>query len=169
LTNKKTLVFSLGYIRVTSELRPYNKEIDYKLLNRGEELYDKYDLKLNGFQLSMIEELVDYKRWNDAKRKIDIINQIEINLKANRSMEPNHPRFPGIELFCHIYQIDIFFSDYVAANLMKIQNALTPPPKEKKEAHHIEKQHESFIEHKDEEEEDDNESSSEAGSTQAFK
>ena len=88
---------------------------------------------MNGFQLSIIEELVDYKHWNDAKKKIDIINQIEINVKANRSVKPNYPKFPGIELFCHIYDIDIFFSDYIAANLIKIQNALMPPPEEPKQ------------------------------------
>lgn len=157
LTNKKTIVFSLGYTRVTSELRPYNKEIDYKLVNRGEELYDKYDLKLNGFQLSMIEELVDYKHWRDAKRKIDIINQIEVNLKANRSIEPLHPKFPKLELFCQIYEIDIFFSDYVAANLMKIQNSVFPPvePKEEVERPSPRKASKRIVEIKDEEDEEE--------------
>lgn len=133
LTNKKTLVFNLGYIRVTSDLRPYHKDVDYKAINRGEELYDQYDLKLNGFQLTMIEELVDYKNWEDARHKIDIINQISINLKANRSMEPNHPTFPGLELFCKIHDIDIYFSDYIMANVLNIQNSLFPPPEPKED------------------------------------
>ena len=106
----------------------------------------------------MIEELVDYKHWNDAKKKIDIINQIEINVKANRSVEPNHPKFPGIELFCHIYDIDIYFSDYIAANLMKIQNALMPPPEEPKEPKKRKKtQPEPDQNIKDEEDDDGNE------------
>lgn len=127
LTDKKTLVFNLGYIRITSDLIPYHKDIDYKKVNRGEELYDQYDLKLNGFQLTMIEELVDYKRWDQADRKIDIINQISINMKANRSVEPYHPKFPGLEAFCKIHDIDIYFSDYIMANCLNIQNALFPP------------------------------------------
>lgn len=99
LTNKKTLVFNLGYLRMTSEIQPYHKDVDYKVVNRGDELYDQYDIKLNGFQLSMIEELVDYKHWEDAKKKIDLIDQISISVKVNRSIEPNHPNFPGIEVF----------------------------------------------------------------------
>jgi hypothetical protein len=70
LTDKKTIVFNLGYINVSSDLRPYHKDVDYKLINRGEELYDQYNLTLNGFQLSMIEELVDYKNWESAKNRI---------------------------------------------------------------------------------------------------
>ena len=132
LTNKKTLVFNLGYIRVTSELRPYHRDVDYKWINRGEELYDQYDLKINGFQLTMVEELRDYKQVAKAKRKIDIIDQIEVNLKANRCLEPSHPKFPSLELLIKIHEIDIYFSDYVMANLMNIQKSLTPPEPEEK-------------------------------------
>lgn len=75
----KTIVFDLGYLRVTNELRPYHKEVDYKLVTRGEELYDQYDIKINGFKLTMVDELIDYKHLDKARRKIDIIDQIEIN------------------------------------------------------------------------------------------
>ncbi|CAI2359786.1 unnamed protein product [Moneuplotes crassus] len=133
LRNKKTLVLNLGYLRMTSDIRPYHKEVDYLVVNRGEELFDKYDLKISGLQLSMIEELVDYKRWQDAPNKIDIINDITINMNINRSIEPNHPNFPTMEVFCKIMKIDIFASDYVLANLTKIQGALSPPPAQKVE------------------------------------
>lgn len=43
-------------------------------------------------------------------------------------MEPSHPRFPSLELFCKIHDIDLYFSDYVMANLMNIQKSLAPPP-----------------------------------------
>jgi len=137
LTNRKTLIFNLGYVNVSSDLRPYHKDVDYKAINRGEELYDQYSLTLNGFQLSMIEELVDYKSWESAKNKIEIINQISISLKANRSVEPAHPKFPSIELFCKINEIDIFFSDYIMANVLNIQKELLPPPPEEDKVEEI--------------------------------
>lgn len=88
----------------------------------------------------MVEGLRDYKLLAKSKRKIDIIDQIEINLKANRCLEPNHPTFPAIELLCKIHEIDIYFSDYVMANLMNIQKSLSPPPEPPKPV----EQHDKF-------------------------
>ena len=81
----------------------------------------------------MVDELIDYKHLDKARRKIDIIDQIEINCKANKWLEPNHPTFPALELLCKIHDINVYFSDYIFANLKNIQNAMSPPPKEEEE------------------------------------
>ena len=78
----------------------------------------------------MVEELIDYKHLEKAKRKIDIIDQIEINLKANKCLEPNHPKFPALELMWKIHEINVYFSDYIFANLMNIQKAMQTQLKE---------------------------------------
>ena len=115
-----------------SELKPYHSEIDYKAVNRGEELYDQYDIKLDGFQLSMIDELTDSKNWEKANTKVDIINEISINVYINRALEPNHPKFPGIELFCQIHNIDIYFSPTTSWLIFSISKPVCSQSKKKR-------------------------------------
>jgi hypothetical protein len=117
--NKKTLVLNMGTLDIKSNLIRYEEDVDYTKVNRPEELYDKYNITLTNFQLSMIENLTDYKKWEDT-RKIDIIKKITIKVNASRTVEPEHPEFPNIELVTIIEQIDIYFSDYILANILKI-------------------------------------------------
>ncbi len=46
-----------------SNLRLWDKEIDYKLFKWGEDLYDVYSIELGGFSFSITEDMRDYKKW----------------------------------------------------------------------------------------------------------
>jgi hypothetical protein len=43
---KRCMVLNLGQISMGSDLKKWDKDMDYKLLTRGEELYDTYNINL---------------------------------------------------------------------------------------------------------------------------
>ena len=57
-------------------------------------------------------------------KSIDIIKKIKIDISAKRCLEQDHPIFEATEVFWNIRDINIFFSDYIMVNLMKILDNL---------------------------------------------
>ena len=121
---KEAIVLNVGRITTISSLRPFDKKENYKKVDSVVDLYDEYKLEFRGFNLVMIKGLEDYEDWKQAKERIDMIKKITIILKAKRCIEPKHPKFPKLILFCEIDDISIFFSDYIMVNCLQIQESL---------------------------------------------
>ena len=117
---------SLGNITVNSYLKYYDWEINYMLFTKGEELYDTYEVNLNGLSLTMTNNMRDYWGWMKQEQHIKVMKDVSINFKLNQCLEPNHQAFPTIEAFIEVKQIDIFFSDWVMRAVNSIKDAYMP-------------------------------------------
>ena len=60
---KWCMVLNMGQISMRSDLRLWDKDIDYKFFKKGEDLYDVYSIELGGFSFSITEDMWDYKKW----------------------------------------------------------------------------------------------------------
>ena len=121
----ETIVLNLGRIKASSITRAFDKKKDYKEETSPHEIYDEYKLTFSGLQCWMIRELKDYVNWNTNRNTIDIIKKIKIDISAKRWLEQDHPIFEATEVIWNIRDIEIFFSDYIMVNLMKILENLS--------------------------------------------
>jgi len=64
---KKCMILNMGQISLWSDLRAWDKDIDYKVFKKGEDLYDVYSIELGGFSFCIAEDMRDYKKWWQAK------------------------------------------------------------------------------------------------------
>lgn len=106
---------------MSSNLKKYDKEIDYKFCTRGEDVYDQYQITLQGFGLIMLEDLTDYRRCHEAKT-LRAMNELTLQLKISRCLDPKHPVFPTMEVFLSIEDIELYVSDHILAGIMRVKN-----------------------------------------------
>lgn len=71
----------MGEIQIGSKLLKWDKDIDYKVFTRGDDLYDTYDVSLNNFSLSLTQDMSEYKNWRNAKQ-VWVIKEVSFDVKV---------------------------------------------------------------------------------------
>ena len=112
---------------MTSRLKKWDKDIDYNLITQGDQLYDIYSIKLTSFAFDIVENMTDYKQWQQAEA-VHMIQDVNVDVNVSLCLEPLHanPDFPSMEVFVSVLAIDVFFSDWVMHSINRIKAAILP-------------------------------------------
>jgi hypothetical protein len=89
--NTNCFIMSLGSLEMGSTLAP-RKDVtkDYTKLTNFNEIYDLYEIKFAGLEFSTISDFSGIKTLNNSKTKLNLIDDINIEIKIGNLIEPKN-------------------------------------------------------------------------------
>jgi len=118
-------VIDTGSIELKSYLVGYTQGVDYKAISTPTLLYDRYELLLSRFQISIL----DYGLPKGMKSFVkgegnSAIKEFTAAVNIFNCLEPMHPRFPTIETAIVIKNFEVILSIRFLDSLLRIKNAV---------------------------------------------
>jgi hypothetical protein len=123
--DRPCLVVDTGAIEMKSFLVPYSQGIDYKVIRDPTLLYDRYELTLSNFHVTILEQ--GLAEGMKALRRGDgnpAIKEFSAILNILNCVEPRHPLYPTVEISIVIKNFEVLLSLRFLDALLRIKNSV---------------------------------------------
>lgn len=114
--NSSYLRVDLGEINAKSQLLKYKRNYDYRSEMNEAELYDSYNLSVNGLSISICDPEIQ-------KEPHKVLEDVEVSVSLCPCLEPLHPVFPSFKCnFEFVKDLEIDFDWTTVDQLLKMFN-----------------------------------------------